>query len=90
MDQPEPTHPPLVVIGGSAGAIEPLRTVLGGLRGEFPAAVCVVIHLPEDAPSALPVLLARTGPLPDEYCVTCRWSHHVDEFRNFSPRPALA
>jgi two-component system chemotaxis response regulator CheB len=63
MDQPEPETLPVVVIGGSAGAIEPLRTVLGGLPAGFPAAVCVVVHLPEDAPSALPALLARTGPL---------------------------
>jgi two-component system chemotaxis response regulator CheB len=63
MDQQEPQRVPLIVVGGSAGAIEPLRIVLGGLSAGFPAAVCVVVHLPEDAPSALPALLARTGPL---------------------------
>src|SRR3954452_5785820 len=63
MDQSEPQATPLVVVGGSAGAIEPLRIVLGGLSAGFPAAVCVVVHLPEDVPSALPALLSRTGPL---------------------------
>jgi len=49
----------LVVIGGSAGAIEALRQILGELPGEFPAAVAVVVHLPADSPSLLPEIFER-------------------------------
>jgi two-component system chemotaxis response regulator CheB len=55
--------PPLVVIGGSAGAIQPLRQILAGLPGGLPATVCVVIHMPHDSPSALARVLARAGSL---------------------------
>ena len=61
MDDRDPERLPLVVIGGSAGAIEPLRAVLGGLRDDLGAAICVVIHLPEDASSTLPMVLTRAG-----------------------------
>jgi two-component system, chemotaxis family, protein-glutamate methylesterase/glutaminase len=56
-----PVPPPLVVIGGSAGAIRPLREVLAGLPAGLPATVCVVIHMPDDSPSALARVLARAG-----------------------------
>ena len=59
--------PPLVVIGGSAGAIRPLREILAGLPAELPAAVCVVIHIPDDSPSALARVLARTGSLEADF-----------------------
>jgi two-component system, chemotaxis family, protein-glutamate methylesterase/glutaminase len=55
--------PPLVVIGGSAGAIRPLREILGGLPAGLPATVCVVIHMPDDSPSALARVLGRAGHL---------------------------
>ena len=44
---------PLVVIGGSAGAIRPLARILGALPPTLDAAVAVVIHVPDDSPSAL-------------------------------------
>jgi two-component system chemotaxis response regulator CheB len=52
-----------VVIGGSAGAIRPLREILAGLPAGLPATVCVVIHMPDDSPSALARVLARAGSL---------------------------
>lgn len=60
---PDAAPPPLVVIGGSAGAIGPLRQIVADLPVDFPAAVCVAIHLPRDSPSTLPVVLSHAGPL---------------------------
>jgi two-component system, chemotaxis family, protein-glutamate methylesterase/glutaminase len=40
----EPTTPPLVAIGASAGGIEALRIVLPMLPPEIPAAVAIVLH----------------------------------------------
>jgi two-component system chemotaxis response regulator CheB len=54
---------PLVVIGGSAGALTPLTTITRALPSELPATVCVVIHLPDDSPSELAAILARSGRL---------------------------
>lgn len=57
----------IVLIGGSAGAIEALSTVIGSLPADFPAAICVVIHTSAEAPSVLPQVLARAGVLPAEH-----------------------
>ena len=54
---------PAVVIGGSAGALDPLRTIVSELPPEFSAAVFVVIHVPASSVSALPHILARAGAL---------------------------
>ena len=53
-----------MVIGGSAGAIEPLREIVAALPATLQAAVCVVVHLGADSRSALPTLLRRSGVLP--------------------------
>ncbi|MVN89396.1 chemotaxis protein CheB [Deinococcus sp. HMF7620] len=58
------TGPPLVVIGGSAGALGSLLDLAAGLPDDFPAALLVVVHIPPDQPSVLPELLNRAGPLP--------------------------
>jgi two-component system chemotaxis response regulator CheB len=52
-----------MVIGASSGGVEALRSVVDGLPPDFPAAVFVVLHFPEDVPSALPRILSRAGPL---------------------------
>lgn len=54
----------LIVIGGSAGAVDALMTLVAGLPANLPAAVCVVVHQPAYAPSRLPEILSRAGPLP--------------------------
>ncbi len=54
---------PAVVVGGSAGALDPLRKFVSELPAEFPAAVFVAIHVPADSVSALPHVLARAGAL---------------------------
>lgn len=54
----------IVVIGGSAGAIEVVLEVARGLGPDFPAAVFVVVHLPAAGPSRLASLISRLGNLP--------------------------
>jgi two-component system, chemotaxis family, protein-glutamate methylesterase/glutaminase len=53
----------VLCIGGSAGAIEPLIELLGGLPPDFPGCVLVTIHIRAGSASRLPDLLSRTGPL---------------------------
>ncbi|WP_189091112.1 chemotaxis protein CheB [Deinococcus ruber] len=54
----------VVVIGASAGGIQPLQALAAGLPADFPAAICIVLHIPAYAPSHLPEILGRAGPLP--------------------------
>ncbi|GAA4001601.1 chemotaxis protein CheB [Deinococcus rubellus] len=54
----------LVVIGTSAGGMQPLIELAAGLPADFPAAICIVMHIPAYAPSFLPDILGRAGPLP--------------------------
>jgi two-component system, chemotaxis family, protein-glutamate methylesterase/glutaminase len=57
-------HRDVVVVGASAGGVEALRAMAAGLPAGLPAAVLVVLHVPRDAPSSLPRILDRSGPLP--------------------------
>jgi two-component system, chemotaxis family, protein-glutamate methylesterase/glutaminase len=54
----------LVVIGASAGGVETLRRVVGGLPPGLPAAICIVLHIAPSSPSALAGILSRAGALP--------------------------
>ena len=65
----EPTVPYRVLaLGGSAGAIQPLQTVLSRLPADFPIPIVVVQHLPASLESRLPTVLGfRTR-------LRCRWS----------------
>jgi two-component system chemotaxis response regulator CheB len=54
----------IVAIGGSAGALEPLRQIVGELPASLPATVLIAIHTSPAAPSALPSLLDRHAALP--------------------------
>ena len=51
----------LIVIGGSAGAIEILGQVLAKLTMRFAPAVAIVIHLPPEGPNVLHEILANPG-----------------------------
>jgi two-component system, chemotaxis family, protein-glutamate methylesterase/glutaminase len=61
-----PAHD-LVVIGGSAGSLGALKTILRELPRDFPAAILVVIHLSSDSPTVLDEQLSLAGPLPVTY-----------------------
>jgi two-component system, chemotaxis family, protein-glutamate methylesterase/glutaminase len=61
--------PRTVLIGASAGGIEPLIRVIEDLPSDLPAAVIVVVHVPADADSLLPEILARRGSLPAVHAV---------------------
>jgi two-component system chemotaxis response regulator CheB len=54
----------VVVVGGSAGAIEVLREVLPRVPGDFEAAFAVTLHRPPSVVSSLASLLGRTSRLP--------------------------
>jgi two-component system chemotaxis response regulator CheB len=56
--------PQCIVIGASAGGLEPLREVIAQLPADLPAPVFVVMHLPANQKSYLPDILSKTGPLP--------------------------
>ena len=57
----------IVVIGGSAGGIEALLTILSGLPANLPAALFVVIHIGPDSPGYMATILSRAGPLSAQY-----------------------
>lgn len=59
----------IIVIGGSLGSLEALRTLLKGLPLDFPAAVLVVLHTPEAGPRLLPAILAMDASMPSSYPV---------------------
>jgi two-component system chemotaxis response regulator CheB len=53
----------IVVVGFSAGGIDPLLQLVGALPADFPAALFIVHHFPPHSVSALPAILSRSGPL---------------------------
>ena len=54
----------LVVIGASAGGIEPLKVIVAGLPLDLAAAVAIVLHVSPTGESRLPSILSRAGRLP--------------------------
>jgi two-component system, chemotaxis family, protein-glutamate methylesterase/glutaminase len=59
-----PSLPARVIgIAASAGGLEALRQVVGGLPADFPAAICVTLHIPATSRSLLAPILDRAGPL---------------------------
>jgi len=58
-----PTHN-IIVIGGSAGAVEALGDVLHGLPADLPAVVCAVLHRGLREPDLLAAVLSRISKLP--------------------------
>jgi two-component system, chemotaxis family, protein-glutamate methylesterase/glutaminase len=57
----------IVVMGGSAGSIEAMAEILGGLPADFPGSIFVVVHFPGSVRSTLPRILSRAGPLPGRH-----------------------
>src|SRR5436305_10872603 len=53
----------IVVIGASAGGLEPLKTVVSRLPEDFPAPIFVVMHVSPHTPSVLPQILASKSKL---------------------------
>jgi two-component system chemotaxis response regulator CheB len=54
----------IVVIGASAGGIQPLATIIEGLPSSTTAAVFAAVHLAADVPSRLPEVVGRRASLP--------------------------
>ena len=54
----------VVAVGGSAGAVEALESLVAGFPADLDAAVLVTVHIPATSRSALPRILTRAGPLP--------------------------
>ncbi len=59
----------IIVIGASTGGVEALSTLVHSLRPDLPAALLVVIHIPAQATSVLPLILERSGPMPARHAV---------------------
>jgi two-component system chemotaxis response regulator CheB len=57
-----PRH--IIVIGASAGGVEGLTRLVGGLAPDIGAALFVTLHFPPNSTSALPRILTRAGDLP--------------------------
>jgi two-component system chemotaxis response regulator CheB len=62
MAKPTSATHDIIVIGGSGGALEALRTLVRGLPSDLPAALFVVVHM--GANSHLAEILAKSGALP--------------------------
>jgi two-component system chemotaxis response regulator CheB len=53
----------IIVIGASAGGLQPLRTIIGALPADLPASVLVVTHVAATGTSVLAQILARGADL---------------------------
>lgn len=54
----------IVIVGASAGGLQPLSDILSALPADFPASLFVVLHLPPDSDSQLADILGRRSELP--------------------------
>jgi two-component system, chemotaxis family, protein-glutamate methylesterase/glutaminase len=61
---PSPAPAECVVIGGSAGVIDALLTILSALPPDYPLPVVVVVHLPPHERSLLPEIFAPRCRIP--------------------------
>jgi two-component system, chemotaxis family, protein-glutamate methylesterase/glutaminase len=57
-------HRDIVVVGASAGGIDPIKVMLAGLPADLPAALFVVVHVAPQSPGYLPVIFSQAGSLP--------------------------
>lgn len=58
-----------IVIGASAGGVQALSKLVRDLPSDLPAAVFIVLHIPVDATSLLPDILAHHSSLPVAHAV---------------------
>lgn len=62
-----PIERDLIVIGGSAGALQALQELIAKLPANFPAAIAIVLHQAQSQPGHLPDILNRCGVLPAQH-----------------------
>ena len=74
----------IIVVGASAGGIEPIRTILRGLPADFRAALFVVVHTAANSPGVLDVIFSSAGPLP---AVTAKDGERIVPGRVYVARP---
>lgn len=53
----------IVVVGGSSGAVDAVRTLAAGLPADFPAPVCVALHTSARSNGLLSGIIGRAGRL---------------------------
>ena len=74
----------VVAIGASAGGVEALSNLAGGLLPELPYAYLMVLHMPCGVPSILSRIIDRNGPLP---AVTAEHGGELQPGRIYVARP---
>ena len=74
----------VVVIGGSAGALEAMRKLVSLLQKDLQAAILLVIHIPNEFPSYLAKILSRSGTLP---AVAVKGKERIQEGRIYVAAP---
>lgn len=57
----------VIVIGGSAGVLDALRSILPGLSSALCIPVVIVVHMPERSPALLPQVLQSGSVLPMKF-----------------------
>jgi len=62
-DMAETSQRDIITIGASSGGLEALLAIVTGLPKHLAASLFVVLHVRADAPSELPAILSRAGPL---------------------------
>jgi len=53
----------IIIVGASAGGVEALQRLIGGLPADLRAAIFVVMHIPPWFKSELPGIITRSGGL---------------------------
>lgn len=54
----------IILVGGSAGCLGPLKALVSHLPRNLPAAIFITVHVSPEAPGILPAILTRAGQMP--------------------------